>query len=364
MADEILQLKCTDSTLLKNRLASFHVAADILDKGARYHSVCLLNQSKKVSRNHDESESISDKYVNINADFVALIKRDLSTMGTIDMNQLVKRYEALCAAVNLIPPATSMKPFIRRLIQDHRDMSSAEFYQFASNKPAVLANKKFVSGLVCRSHFNDDDDLDHLATTAKEIRKELSSMKSWEFSGSFDDFNAPLKLTELIKCIISDNKSLTPIKKEEVDTTACNIVQFIYSNFKSDRQLNYQSTKDRGFEKHRMSPLSVGTALLHYKHYRSKKGIDFLAKVGLSINYDKLERILTSIASTSLEISSTNEIGIVLPACFKKGIRPIFAADNIDIGGDVSSFHGADLITVQDKDDSRESIFPVSITQY
>lgn len=186
-------------------------------------------------------------------------------------------------------------------------------------------------------------------------------MKSWEFSGTFDDFEMPPKLIQLINSIISDNKALSDMKQKEVDTITSNIAQYICSNFKSDRQLNYKSLKNRGFEKHRLTPLSVGTALVNYKENKSKKEIDFLSKIGVGINYDKLERILTSIASTCVEMSSSNELGIVLPSSFKKGVRPIFAADNIDIGGDRSSFHGTDLMISQENDPTRESMFPVCL---
>lgn len=36
----------------------------------------------------------------------------------------------------------------------------------------------------------------------------------------------------------------------------------------------------------------------------------------------------------------------------------IFAADNIDLGSDYGSFHGADLMVAQDEDPNFESLFP------
>lgn len=169
-----------------------------------------------------------------------------------------------------------MRRYVRTVIEADQDlMAQADFYQYAPSKPAVLANKKMVSKLVCQKHFreNEEDEPDFINEAAKEIRKELSAMKSWDFCGIFDDFEMPPKTSQLVKSIISDNKVLTDIKLTEIDVIAGNIVQFICSNFKSDRQLNYQSVKNRGFEKHRLTPLSVGVALGNYKENKSKKEI-------------------------------------------------------------------------------------------
>lgn len=367
VAHDILKLKSTSSSgSLKDRLAPFNTPNDIFEKGIKYHSVCLLNEKKKSAKDLNENVTIVDTYQNINNDFLTSVKHDLTSMGndsaTLDMNQLVSRYEAMCRVSNLGFPTSSMKRYIKLLIEAEQDlMAQINFYQYAPSKPAVLANNALVSRLVCQKHFreNDEDEPDFSNETAKEVRKELSAMNVWDFSGTFDDFEMPVKLSGLIKSIISDNKPLSEIKQREIDSVSRNIVQFIYSNFKTDRQLNYQSVKNRGFEKHRPTPLSVGTALVNYKNNRSEKEIEFLSRTGLSINYDKLERTLTSIASTSIELSSKTDMGVIIPSCFKKGIRPIFAADNIDIGGDVSSFHGADLMIVQESDSAHESLFPV-----
>lgn len=370
VAEDILKLKSGTSLSLKERLTSFNTNAEILERGIKYHSVCLLNEKKKATRVNREDISIEDLYKDLNDEYLNIIKRELTSQGdesaTLDISQLVKRYEDLCRNATLVPPvsASSMRRYVRSLIESFPDlMAQADFYRYAPGKPSVLANKLVVSKLVCKKHYREDeeDESDPYDEVAKEIRKELSVMLRWEFCGRFDDFEMPAKLTKLINSIISDNKPLAERKQREIDTITCNIVQYFYSNFKSDRQLTYQSVKNRGFEKHRLTPLSVGMALSNYKENKSKKGIEFLSRIGLSINYDKLERILTSIATAAIDFASKNEMGIILPQCFKKGIRPIFAADNIDIGGDTSSFHGADLMIVQRNDPSRESLFPVCL---
>lgn len=368
IAEQILQLKSLTSAGLNERLISFNTTDDILRKGVQYHPLCLLNTLKVAQRTESsKNDSRAEKCEQINDDFVSSILRDLTSMGdcspTLDVQQLVRRYEDLCKNANLSHPPSSLKRFVVSLIQDKEElMNVADFYHYAPNKPPVLASKKVVAKLVYEEHIRENCDHvpDVLDQAAKEIRTDIKSITPWEFTGTFDDFEPPPKLHKLICSIISDNYNLSETKQKEINAVVGNIVQFIYSNFKSDRQLKYHSTVNRGFERHRATPLSVGSALVNYHSNKSKKEIQFLSNIGLSINYDKLERVLSGIAETCVE-KSQNEMGIILPSSFKKGKRPIFAADNIDIGGDQSSFHGADLMIAQVDDPLSDSLFPVSI---
>lgn len=239
-------------------------------------------------------------------------------------------------------------------------MSQIDFYHCDPCKPTVVANKLLASRLVCDEHFKEKEtDDDSLSKSAKVIRKELGNLKSWEFTGSLDNFDAPTKCSKLVNSIISGGKIVNERKQKEIEVISSNIVQYICSNFKSDRQILYNSNKDHGFEKHRLTPFSVGIALQNYLMNRSKMEIGLLSNVGLSMNYDHLQRTVTGIANGLIETASANDLGIILPTCIKKGIRPVFAADNIDLGSDAESFHGADLMIVQEKDPNGESLFPV-----
>lgn len=187
----------------------------------------------------------------------------------------------------------------------------------------------------------------------------LGNLKVWEFNGSLDNFDVPTKCSKLVNSIIAGAKIVNERKQKEIEVISSNIVQYICSNFKSDRQILYNSNKDRGFEKHRLTPFSVGIALQNYLMNRSKMEIGLLSNVGLSMNFDHLQRTVTGIANGLIETAAANDLGIILPTCIKKGIRPVFAADNIDFGSDAESFHGADLMIVQENDPNGESLFPV-----
>lgn len=118
-------------------------------------------------------------------------------------------------------------------------MSRIDFHQHESCQPTVVANKNLVAKLVCDKHFNEKEAEDNcFSTTAKIVRRELGSLKPWSFNGSFDNFTYPVQLSKLIKSIIAGTKSLSDKKEQEVNAITSNIVQYIYANFKSDRQIS------------------------------------------------------------------------------------------------------------------------------
>lgn len=119
-------------------------------------------------------------------------------------------YEKFLCAEKLLPPVKSLRPHVKTLLEGDRSlMTQIDFFHSEPSKPTVIANKLFVAKLVCEEHFRDKHSRDNnLFKTAKVIRKELSEMKPWEFTGSFNSFDNPPKLFNLIKFIIADDKCL------------------------------------------------------------------------------------------------------------------------------------------------------------
>lgn len=342
-------MKIKGSSQVKTGLASFNDIPAILKNQIKYHSNCLTTERRKFLTEppiHQE-----DKYGSVNTKFLSFVKHRLTSLDedspSVDMKELVDHYEKIIEIAKLPLPVSTMRRYVKSIMKaDEELMSKIDFYHFEPCKPTVIANKL----LVCEKHFQKESvDEGETMKTVEVIRKELSSVKEWEFNGSFGIYETPQKLLQLVKLILSGSYTLNEKKQAEIDVVSKNIAQYICSNFKSNRQLTYQSSKERGFEKHRLTPLSVGTALVNYRANRSKLEIENLSAIGLSINYDKVERILTAIAVSLMKEASKNGLGIILPPSIKKGIRPIFAADNIDFGSHSGSFHGADLMIVQRK---------------
>lgn len=365
VAQEVLDLKAKGSEV-KSILAAFTDVSDVLDNKLKYHSNCLIAEKRKFLT--ESSTKPEDKYAGVNIEFLKIVKLKLTSLDedspSVDMKELVEQYEKFIKAAELPLPVTTIRRYIKSLLESDEELTSkVDFYHFEPCKPTVIANKLSVCKLVCEKHFQKEcADEKETMKTVNDIRKELSSVKEWEFNGSFGNYETPPKLLKLVQHILSGSYTLSEKKQAEIDVAAKNIAQFICSNFKSNRQVTYQSSKERGFEKHRLTPLSVGTALVNYQANRSKCEIENLSRIGLCINYDKLERMLTAIAVSLVKEASRNGLGIILPPSIKKGIRPVFAADNIDFGSDSKSFHGADLMIVQRNEENHDSLFPVNFS--
>lgn len=363
VAQEIWDVKENGSSELKARFETF-IGSDALLNQIKYHSNCLNTEKRKLLSAHPVKAE--DKYARINIEFITLVKHQLTSLNedspSYDMNELVDQYGKFIQSAKLPLPVATMRRYIKSLMEaDAELMSKVDFYHFEPCKPTVVANKLLVSKLLCENHFQKESaEANETMKTVDIIRKELSSAKEWEFNGSFGNYETPPKLLGVIKQILAGSYMLNEKKQAEIDVVSRNIAQYICSNFKSNRQLTYQSSKERGFEKHRLTPLSVGTALVNYQTNRSKCEIENLSRIGLCINYDKLERIVTAIAVSLMKEALKNGLGIILPPSIKKGIRPIFAADNIDFGSDAGSFHGADIMIVQGNEENRDSLFPVN----
>ena len=85
------------------------------------------------------------------------------------------------------------------------------------------------------------------------IRKEVNANKSWKFEGTFDDYQEPDMLHNLINWIIKrPRRCLAPQNRErQLDTAINNITQIICQTVKSDRQINYKSQFTQNVGLHR-----------------------------------------------------------------------------------------------------------------
>jgi hypothetical protein len=101
------------------------------------------------------------------------------------------------------------------------------------------------------------------------------------------------------------------------------------------------------FRKHIETPLTVGTALTLYQKNRSRADIDVMFDLSLGVSYENVQRITTRIQRYALKQAEESSMKLIILPFVMKGVRPIFAADNIDFGSDCVAFHGADLLLAQ-----------------
>ena len=133
------------------------------------------------------------------------------------------------------------------------------------------------------------------------------------------------------------------------------VVQMVMKNLVSDRQANYMPTDDqtaRGTYSKIETPLSVGLGIYIRKQTRSKKLVDFLCDLNLSVSANKLYCIQQDIATSIHEDINKND-GLFMPYSVSADVPKHFAIDNVDFAIDTpdgkKQLHGTAMVVYQDK---------------
>ena len=93
-------------------------------------------------------------------------------------------------------------------------------------------------------------------------------------------------------------------------------------------------------------------ALTSYPANRARSAVDTLNDMQLAISYVEVQRTTTRMALAIMDDIKDNVQSVHIPPFVKKGIRPLYAIANIDLGSDAGSFHGADLMVTQKQVDT------------
>ena len=116
--------------------------------------------------------------------------------------------------------------------------------------------------------------------------------KDWQFTGTFDDFETPMKLQQLMKWVIAGPRTQLVVKREEeVEKCSRNLAQHVVSLFRTKRQLTYEPKANHMFQKNKVTPLTVGMTLTSYQANRARSEVDTLNDMQLAISYDEVQRI-------------------------------------------------------------------------
>ena len=117
-----------------------------------------------------------------------------------------------------------------------------------------------------------------------------------------------------------------------------------------DKQVNHDQ-QDKSYNKIE-TPLSIGTSLFLYHNTRSKKLVDFISDLNISVNYDKVVSITKDIASSIQEQRDKNN-SVFIPTSFVPGKTTFFAIGNgyvkIDTPDGRKQVHGTVIAAYQEK---------------
>ena len=173
-----------------------------------------------------------------------------------------------------------------------------------------------------------------LLEAAKILRRDIAIPCSWQYHGTFDDYEPPALLKTFCKHAVQVIERVKSTDREQsVNQSASVLAHHFVGAHISDRQalVSYNTINDsEAFRQHCETPLSVGLALDVHTNTRSKPLVERLAGPDLAVSYKKVMEIETGIASAVLEkMDSLGEV-FLLPPLLVKDTFVWFALDNID----------------------------------
>jgi hypothetical protein len=212
---------------------------------------------------------------------------------------------------------------------------------------------------------NLDKDMKTIFDAARILRASVMKHGKWTFSGSLKEVNMeeviPKQVYHFFKWCIHGHVEMKCENKKDNQTSkkAQRLSQMLIYEMISPRQAS--TGIDKKFQHRRDMPLQVAVGLTVHSETRSKCMIQFLHSLGISIEYGKVLRIETQIASEVIKCMEANG-GIYIPRDLVEGRFIFCAADNIDFQEDTpygkNTLHGTVMAVyqVESESDTHESI--------
>ena len=345
------------------RLNSISTASDANANDVMYHNICWADAKKKSVPKAKPIENFTRTLSDI--ELIHCIETELiqQTEKVLDMNIVNSMYREILlengeSRENL---AYNYKKYIKELILDNiPDIVFVKGKQ--KNKPEILmTNLTHAEAINTYTETTtNENDIKALWKLAKSIRSEVFA-KKWQFTGNFKSYDSPRLLSTFLKWVLlgphtenSNKIDRSPAVEKLMLTSA----QFVSQNIKTSRQTNYglERTTTNLYSKIE-TPLNVGIGLYIYHVTRSKKLINFLSDLNISINYKKVTEIKKNIVQSVLVKRAENN-GVFIPSSLTKNHPVYFAIDNTDLAIDTpdgkKQLHGTATAVYQQKIDTQE----------
>ena len=200
--------------------------------------------------------------------------------------------------------------------------------------------------------FNAMNDGMCLAKAASILRRNMFDEYP-RFKGSFsDDYtcekSVPCTIVQFIRMVLEGPDLETDsISSQTRQAPALSIAQLMRFNSVKVKRKNHTKSVHHLVDRETPLPLYIG--LLLHSNTRSKKLIDNLCELGLSVSYDRVQQLSQTI-TTSL-CDTYGNMGFVCPPSLRKGLFTTAAIDNIDCNPTSStaadSFHGTSITVIQ-----------------
>ncbi|CAB3995763.1 Hypothetical predicted protein [Paramuricea clavata] len=200
-----------------------------------------------------------------------------------------------------------------------------------------------------------------LAQAATIVRNDIFHHEGFQFTSQYPPGCQKKSLPSSLQCIVSMIVN-GPNLAESNDSQVCLTVgQTIVRNVKK-RKLN--SPKKVRHTREREPPLAIYIGINIYALTRSKKIIQQLYHMGISVSYDRVVQIEEWLATAVCE--KFEDDGVVAPTILRKGLFTVGARDNLDRDPSATtattSFHGTGISIFQIPSTSEPGVIREPVT--
>ncbi len=330
---------------------------DMVAIEAKYHRSCLValyNRQRRIHRKLDQPDDdkslIHGIVLSQIIEYIKMLFETADVAPVFKMSNLVSLYckrlhhygiEVIKRDVH----STRLKDNILKHIPELEE-------QKLSSHDVYLSFKKDTAKAVFTACHNSEDDGMVLFHAANVIRKEL--FKSFPcFDGSFyegcKEDSVPNMLLTFVRMILEGGniESANLQSEDNSNEAALSISQLIRFNALKGKRSAEANSQKHSLE--RETPLPLYTGLMLYKETRKKKLITKLASMGLSVSYDRVQSIQSSVAENLCKMFE--ELDTVVPLRLAKEKFTLTAIDNIDQNAKSSTakshFHGTGISMFQ-----------------
>lgn len=176
----------------------------------------------------------------------------------------------------------------------------------------------------------------------KVLRREIFEWKTFEFTGSFPPNCQGNSIPTTLKLFLSLLLNGSNAKNLESSLT---LAQLIYFNTK----VRGSSVVKSRHSKDREPPIPLFVGLHVHTQTRTKKTVNTLYRMGMSVSYDRVLEIENSLATAVCK--RFEKESLVCPANLRNGLVTVGALDNIDYNPSSTtaqgSFHGTGISIFQ-----------------
>ena len=348
-------------------LAKIIDVGDLIAREAKYHLKCLVNlrnQYRSHVRKSSQQARDTDEKLNESRAFMELTSYIEKAVDT--GNLLFQLSDIHSMYVNRLEDFGINKQINKTRLKVNLLENFPEAQEQHDGKNIIIVFEEGMKNMLREAIKKRDfsEDVAILAKAATIVRNDIFNHDHFKFTGSFPPKCQTNSLPSSLKSLVSLILNGTNLKDQDRhESQAClTISQLILYNVK--KRPSKLDVKSRHTLK-REPPIPVYIGLNIHQVTRSKKLIQQLNQMGISISYDRVLELEEWIATAVCE--QFEEDGVVAPACLRKGLFTVGALDNLDHNPSsttsLNSFHGTGISLFQfpTRNDPGESRSPVII---